>query len=392
MPIWGVLGRFAAARALAAALGFALAVAGAAGVWEMTQKAITVDVDGRVSTTRTHAGSVARVLSDLSVQVSAGDEVSPTIDGPIHDGDFVVVRHLRQVEVTLDGAPVTVSTTAASVGELLDQLDARQASTPTSSRSLLREGEPLSIATRKDITLVIDGAERHVSTYALRVGELLEAERVTVTSADRVEPALTTLLTAASTVRVDHIQTTTAVDRVPVPAGEQTVEDRTAPAGTRTLARAGTAGERTITSEVDTLAGVEVARRTISDEVTTAPVDAVWSVGTKKTVAAQAPTADASDVRALGASMAADRGWTGEQWTCLEQLWDHESGWSPTAGNPTSSAYGIPQALPGSKMASAGADWRTNAATQITWGLGYIADRYTTPCGALTAWSAKGWY
>ena len=73
------------------------------------------------------------------------------------------------------------------------------------------------------------------------------------------------------------------------------------------------------------------------------------------------------------------------------KLWNRESGWRTTAQN-SSGAYGIPQALPGSKMASAGADWRTNAATQIKWGLGYISGRYGTPCGAWGHSQSTGWY
>ena len=70
------------------------------------------------------------------------------------------------------------------------------------------------------------------------------------------------------------------------------------------------------------------------------------------------------------------------QWSCLYSLWEQESTWNVYAENASSGAYGIPQSLPGSKMASAGADWQTDAATQIRWGLGYIKDVYGTPCGA----------
>lgn len=79
------------------------------------------------------------------------------------------------------------------------------------------------------------------------------------------------------------------------------------------------------------------------------------------------------------------------QFDCLDRLWTHESGWSVSSANP-SGAYGIPQALPGRKMASAGADWRTNGKTQIRWGLGYIADRYGTPCGAWAHYRSHHWY
>ena len=102
--------------------------------------------------------------------------------------------------------------------------------------------------------------------------------------------------------------------------------------------------------------------------------------------------ASSGDARTIGRAMVADRGWSSGQFTCLDSLWTRESNWNPTADNPTSSAYGIPQALPGSKMASAGADWRTNPATQISWGLGYIADRYGDPCAAWSHFQANNWY
>lgn len=94
--------------------------------------------------------------------------------------------------------------------------------------------------------------------------------------------------------------------------------------------------------------------------------------------------------RALGQSMASERDWTGEQWNCLDDLWGPlESNWNQYADNPNSSAYGIPQALPGSKM---GPGWQHDPVVQVRWGLGYIAGRYGTPCKAKAARLAKGWY
>ena len=94
----------------------------------------------------------------------------------------------------------------------------------------------------------------------------------------------------------------------------------------------------------------------------------------------------------VGKAMAAARGWVGSQWDALYQLWMKESGWRVNADNPTSSAYGIPQALPGSKMSSFGADWRTNPHTQIGWGLNYIAQRYGSPRAAWAHSQAHNWY
>jgi hypothetical protein len=79
------------------------------------------------------------------------------------------------------------------------------------------------------------------------------------------------------------------------------------------------------------------------------------------------------------------------QFGCLDNIWTRESNWMYNAQN-ASGAYGIPQALPGSKMATAGADWQTNPATQIKWGLGYIQSKYGTPCDAWSFWQANGWY
>jgi hypothetical protein len=95
--------------------------------------------------------------------------------------------------------------------------------------------------------------------------------------------------------------------------------------------------------------------------------------------------------RALGMAMCADRGWSASQCQDLGTLWQKESGWNSRAHN-SSGAHGIPQALPGSKMASAGPNWQTNARTQIAWGLGYIESRYGNPSNALAHSHRTGWY
>jgi hypothetical protein len=97
------------------------------------------------------------------------------------------------------------------------------------------------------------------------------------------------------------------------------------------------------------------------------------------------------DPRAYAQLLLQERGWAG-QFTCLNLLWNRESGWNYQATNPSSGAYGIPQALPGYKMATIASDWRTNPATQIKWGLNYIAERYGNPCGAWGHSQATGWY
>jgi len=104
------------------------------------------------------------------------------------------------------------------------------------------------------------------------------------------------------------------------------------------------------------------------------------------------PAVPAGEAQQIAYGMVQARGWGDDEFSCLVSLWNKESHWSTTAGNQSSGAYGIPQALPGSKMASAGADWETSAATQITWGLGYIGGRYGTPCNAWGHSQSTGWY
>ena len=111
----------------------------------------------------------------------------------------------------------------------------------------------------------------------------------------------------------------------------------------------------------------------------------------KKAAAAVTPAPSGSPQQ-IAQAMLGSFGWSASQFSCLDPLWAHESGWSVTAYNAGSGAYGIPQALPGSRMASAGPDWQANAATQIRWGLEYIQGTYGSPCAAWDHEQATGWY
>jgi hypothetical protein len=120
---------------------------------------------------------------------------------------------------------------------------------------------------------------------------------------------------------------------------------------------------------------------------------AARKLAARKLAAKEAATAQASgSPQQIAQAMLVSFGWSSSQSSCLDPLWGHESGWSVTAYNAGSGAYGIPQALPGSRMASAGPDWQANAATQIRWGLEYIKGTYGSPCAAWDHEQATGWY
>ncbi|MCY7405399.1 MAG: lytic transglycosylase domain-containing protein [Cryobacterium sp.] len=130
----------------------------------------------------------------------------------------------------------------------------------------------------------------------------------------------------------------------------------------------------------------------VTDKPKPVPVVIPAPKKTQSFIAPSAAVPDPGSAQAYAYDAVAARGWGEDQYNCLVSLWQKESGWRVNAQNGSSGAYGIPQALPGSKMATAGEDWATNAGTQIEWGLGYITGRYGTPCGAWAKSQASGWY
>ena len=120
--------------------------------------------------------------------------------------------------------------------------------------------------------------------------------------------------------------------------------------------------------------------------------EVVTGAGIAKLFVNGAPYPSAGSSKAIALRMVNDKGWDYNQYSCLVKLWERESNWKVNAHNGSSGAYGIPQALPGTKMASAGADWRTNPETQIKWGIGYIDGRYGSPCAALAHSNEYNWY
>jgi hypothetical protein len=119
---------------------------------------------------------------------------------------------------------------------------------------------------------------------------------------------------------------------------------------------------------------------------------AAQATAAKSTAPSPAAVQPSGSPEQTALAMLGSFGWSSSQFSCLVSLWGRESGWNIYASNPSSGAYGIPQALPGSKMASAGGDWQSDAATQIRWGLGYIQQTYGSPCAAWDHSEADGWY
>lgn len=167
-------------------------------------------------------------------------------------------------------------------------------------------------------------------------------------------------------------------------------------------------GREAMSSLVVTVLAAQVETETTTLVSDTAALQDAFTAAQEKKAADDAAAAAAAKAEAAAAALASANtvdgakataqqlmsstyGWGGDQFSCLDSLWNKESGWNYQAYNP-SGATGIPQALPGSKMASAGSDWQTNAATQIAWGLDYISRAYGTPCSAWGHSQAMNWY
>jgi hypothetical protein len=157
---------------------------------------------------------------------------------------------------------------------------------------------------------------------------------------------------------------------------------------------AATARTTQLAAQADQIAKAAADLEAAKQAAAAAKTAAAAKAAAAKTVATSAPVVvDPGSARDIARQMMLSMyGWGDDQFTCFDKIITQESGWNVSATNKSSGAYGIPQALPGSKMATAGADWQTNPATQIKWALGYVQGRYSTPCGAWSFKSAHGWY
>ena len=194
-------------------------------------------------------------------------------------------------------------------------------------------------------------------------------------------PALTTDTTAE--IQSVRVQTATLRGKLDAAIQKKAEEEAAAKAAAEAAAAAQAAAEAAAAKAAADAAAAEAAKAEESASSSSPSSASVPSVDVN---------VDPASAQGIARSMmASNYGWGDDQFSCLVSLWNRESGWRVNAAN-SSGAYGIPQALPGSKMASAGADWETNPATQIAWGLGYISGRYSNPCGAWAHSESSGWY
>ena len=367
-----------------------------------TSKAYTVTVDGEPRTLWTTAASADSILADAA---PLGTTVTLAADRSASRDELTpLVSRARNVIVNADGTTREVAVRpgqdargileAAGVsGHALDRVTVENDATGELAITVSR-------VTRGQATETVDipFSETTTTSSDMFVGE----SQVTTTGVNGVttwtvwqekdgDQVLTSVpITEHSTSQpVTQVRSEGTKEATPtalVAAGidpKATLEEKTEPDGTTSVRYRAKLGSISTKEEIAEITG----EAKNADQATAAAAAAAAAEA-----GAVPTTYSGEDPRSLAKPLVAAQGWSDSEYQCLVLLWNRESQWNPYAENSSSGAYGIPQALPGSKMASAGADWRTNPITQINWGIGYIKGRYGTPCSAWAHSNAVGWY
>ena len=367
-----------------------------------TSKAYTVTVDGEPRTLWTTAASADSILADAA---PLGTTVTLAADRSASRDELTpLVSRARNVIVNADGTTREVAVRPGQDARGI--LEAAGVSVHALDRVTVENdvtGElaiTVSRVTRGQATETVDipFSETTTTSSDMFVGE----SQVTTTGVNGVttwtvwqekdgDQVLTSVpITEHSTSQpVTQVRSEGTKEATPtalVAAGidpKATLEEKTESDGTTSVRYRAKLGSISTKEEIAEITG----EAKNADQATAAAAAAAAAEA-----GAVPTTYSGEDPRSLAKPLVAAQGWSDSEYQCLVLLWNRESQWNPYAENSSSGAYGIPQALPGSKMASAGADWRTNPITQINWGIGYIKGRYGTPCSAWAHSNAVGWY
>ena len=305
-----------------------LGLVGGSLAYSAAQKSLTLTVDGQAREVRTYAGTVGEVLEEEGLQTQSHDVVLPDPGATVADGDTVVLNRARPLTLTVDGVESEVYVTALSVDEALAQLGYRADDLVVSasrSERLPLDGMALSISTPKDVTLVVDGQQRVVTTTAATAGELLAEQGVVLSPTDRTSLYPDQVLLAHMRLQVSRVQVSEVA--VPAPLDYETVEteDPAALEGDETVTQEGVEGEQVTTFRVTVTDGVETGREQLATTVTREPVDELVTVGTKPRPAASGSVPATAD---------------GLNWAALAKC---ESGGRPNAVSGTGTYRGMYQ-------------------------------------------------
>lgn len=363
-------------------------VVGGTAAWVGEGKAVALEIDGQTQTVHTTASDVSGVLKSAHVSVGAHDIVAPDLESHITNHGRIVIDRGHLLHLTIDGKSRDVWVNATSVDEALAQLGYGSADAISVSRSKRLDAgtTDISITSPRRVVFKVDKQVIAIDSAGPTVADAAKDADITIGAHDKVSVSLTSTIRNDEVVTIQRVRYSTTTETVSTPFSVTKQNDPNSLVGDETTVTPGKNGTSRVTYRLVYVDGVLSGKVPTSTVVITPPQNQVDKVGTQ-----QPTVTPANQAQAIAQQMVAARGWGNDQFSCLVSLWSKESGWRTNAANP-SGAYGIPQALPGSKMASAGPDWQTNASTQITWGLNYIAGVYGDPCSAWAHSQATNWY
>ena len=352
---------------------------------------ITLHDNGQDKGFLTDAKTLDEAFKKAGIQIDPNDLIEPGLNETLVASHYDVNVYRARPVTVIDGNTRTkilspYQTPKQIVEHANFNLQDEDITTVSANTDMVSQGAGLQVSIDRAtaFTFVLYGKTITAYTQAKNVGDMLNQKKITLGKNDAVSVPNSTPITAGMTVELWRNGVQTITEEQDIAFEVEQTKDRDRELSYKEVKTPGVVGKRTVSYEVEMINGKEVSRKEIQSVTTKEPTKQIEVVGAKL------PTpANPTEAQALGHQMMLDYGFGEDQWSCLYNLWMRESGWRTTAGNPSSGAYGIPQALPGSKM---GPNWQTDAAAQIQWGLGYIKGRYGDPCGAYSAWQAKGWY
>ena len=290
-------------------------------------------------------------------------------------GVMAVATNLNSVKIELsNGYEMTVLTSKTNVKDILED-----------NNIIVNEDEKVSPNQDENIS----------SDKNIKITKKSEQEvEVAKVSESGIDATLDSLLEAYNTI-IEKIET--IEEAIPFETITKDISDG-AESTRNQVIQQGKEGLKRVTYKVKYQNDIEIERTQISEEIVEEPVNKIVQVKSNvvssrsETPVRGAVTGSVAEYQAYARQRVYDYGWSDADFNALVNLWNRESGWNVTNKNRSSGAYGIPQALPASKMSSAGSDYLTNYKTQINWGLSYIKSRYGSPSKAWNSFKAKGWY
>lgn len=366
---------------------------------------VRVSIDGKSQMVPTRAKTVKEFLDRAEVKVDKGDVVEPAADSTIDEDDFRINVYKARPVTIIDGdkrlyavsAAKTPRSVATQAGLTVYPEDNIESSHP--SEQILKDqviGEKIIVDRATPTHLNLYGTPVTVRTRAKSVGDLLKEKQVSLGPGDSVQPSVDTLLTPEAQVFVVRSGTQIATSEESIPMPIETVEDPSLSFGASAVRQRGTDGKKIVTYQVELKNGREVGRTKIQEVVATAPVKQIvargkaYSVPDDKSSLLTSAGIALSDYPYVNYIIGRESGWCATKW-------QGQAGYCPgyysELHSPTSGyGYGLCQATPAGKMASAGADWASNPVTQLKWCSGYANGRYGSWEGAYNAWQRQGWW